>query len=498
MANIRGTSGNDRIRGTAEADEIRAYAGVDLIMGSAGADRIYGGQDDPTGVFGDAIGDTVNYSESNAPVQVDLRQELQSGGHAEGDRLYDIENIVGSRYSDYLHATNGTKLLEGGRGADTIVGWQGSGTASYAGSNAAVQINLSIVTQSGGDAAGDQLYGIHDVLGSAYDDNIFGNSSSNTLQGGGGNDRFQGGLNNDRIDGGQGSDWLRLDAYGTAGTSVDLADGTAEGSAFYFTNGEQDRLISIENVIGTDASDMMRGNGEGNEFLGNGSADELYGEGGKDTLRGGAGNDTLSGGAESDFLFGDDNDDKLEGGADADTLDGGNGIDTARYGGSTSGVTVSLVAGQVGVGGDAQGDTLVRIENLAGSVYDDTLTGDDFGNRLDGGIGNDILNGGNGRDLLFGGAGDDTLAGGIDGARDTYAIDLFNEGGGAPNIGNDVITQYESFDRIQLLYGSSNMTGVLTGDIAQIGSDVVVKIDAALGSITIRNAQVSDFDYLFA
>ena len=243
---------------------------------------------------------------------------------------------------------------------------------------------------------------------------------------------------------------------------------------------------------------MMRGNGEGNEFLGNGSADELYGEGGKDTLRGGAGNDTLSGGAESDFLFGDDNDDKLEGGADADTLDGGNGIDTARYGGSTSGVTVSLVAGQVGVGGDAQGDTLVRIENLAGSVYDDTLTGDDFGNRLDGGIGNDILNGGNGRDLLFGGAGDDTLAGGIDGARDTYAIDLFNEGGGAPNIGNDVITQYESFDRIQLLYGSSNMTGVLTGDIAQIGSDVVVKIDAALGSITIRNAQVSDFDYLFA
>ena len=105
---------------------------------------------------------------------------------------------------------------------------------------------------------------------------------------------------------------------------------TKEVRAFYFTNGEQDRLISIENVIGTDTSDMMRGNGSGNEFLGNGSADELFGEGGKDTLRGGAGNDSLSGGAESNFVFSDDNDDKLEGGADADTLDGGDGIDTAR------------------------------------------------------------------------------------------------------------------------------------------------------------------------
>jgi Ca2+-binding RTX toxin-like protein len=497
VAIIRGTSGNDRIRGTAEADEIRAYAGVDLIMGSAGADRIYGGQDDPTGVFGDAIGDTVNYSESNAPVQIDLRQLIQSGGHADGDRLYDIENIVGSRFSDYLHATSDTKLLEGGSGGDTIIGWEGSGTASYAGSNAPVRIDLNVTTQSGGDAAGDQLENIHDVLGSAYGDSILGDTSGNTLQGGDGNDTFQGRLNNDRIDGGEGSDWLRLDTYDSAGTSVDLEDGTAEGTAFYFGNGELDRLISIENVIGTDSADTMWGNSANNEFQGFGSADDLHGEGGKDTLRGGAGDDTLSGGDGSDALFGNDNNDELHGGADADKLDGGDGIDTATYDGSPSGVTVSLVSDQVGAGGDAQGDTLVRIEHLVGSMYDDTLTGDDFGNHLDGGAGNDILDGGNGRDVLTGGSGDDTLAGGFDGARDTYVIDLFNEGTQL-DIGNDVITQYEGVDRIQLLYGSSNLTGTLTGTVTQVDNDVVVTIDIAIGSITIFNAQASQFDYLFA
>jgi Ca2+-binding RTX toxin-like protein len=277
-----------------------------------------------------------------------------------------------------------------------------------------------------------------------------------------------------------------------------LADGTAEGTAFYDGNGEQDRLISIENVIGTDYNDTMWGNGANNEFQGFGSADDLHGEGGKDTLRGGAGDDTLFGDGDSDALFGDQNNDELHGGAEGDQLDGGDGIDTAYYDGSPSGVTVSLRPGQVGIGGDAQGDTLIRIEHLWGSIHDDTLTGDDFGNHLDGDAGNDILDGGNGRDVLTGGRGDDTLAGGFDFARDTYVIDLFNEGTQQVNIGNDVITQYEGVDRIQLMYGPSNLTGTMTGTTTQVGNDVMVEIDNVTGSITILNAQVSQFDYLFA
>ena len=59
----------------------------------------------------------------------------------------------------------------------------------------------------------------------------------------------------------------------------------------------------------------------------------------------------------------------------------------------------------VGVGGNAAGDTLFEIENLIGSNFNDSLTGDGLANVLNGGNGNDILRGGGGADVLIGGAG---------------------------------------------------------------------------------------------
>ncbi len=66
------------------------------------------------------------------------------------------------------------------------------------------------------------------------------------------------------------------------------------------------------------------------------------------------------------------------------SLDGGAGIDTASYAASSAGVSVSLMTG-LGSGGDAQGDTLIRIENLTGSALDDTLEGNGGTNVLTGG-----------------------------------------------------------------------------------------------------------------
>ena len=182
------------------------------------------------------------------------------------------------------------------------------------------------------------------------------------------------------------------------------------------------------------------------------SGDSVDGAGGNDILILADSDNTLSvanietvigGGGGNDVLFGDDGDDILSagggsfndlvGGAGADTLIGGTGIDTAHYtvGSETEGVTVNLASG-TGLGGEAEGDTLEEIENIHGSIQDDTLIGDDGNNLLVGfaGVdelagdgGDDHLDGGEGEDFIAGGSGDDQLTGGAD--NDAF---LFNTG----------------------------------------------------------------------
>ena len=64
--------------------------------------------------------------------------------------------------------------------------------------------------------------------------------------------------------------------------------------------------------------------------------------------------------------------------------------------------------------GDAEGDTLVNIEHLIGSRYNDTLAGDGEDNILKGEDGDDVLFGGpaGGDDMMYGGKGDDRIFGG--------------------------------------------------------------------------------------
>ena len=115
----------------------------------------------------------------------------------------------------------------------------------------------------------------------------------------------------------------------------------------------------------------------------------------------------MTGDASGNLLLGGAGDDLLDGGAGADGIDGGEGRDAAVYVMSTAGVTVSLISG-LGSGGDAAGDLLYNIEDLVGSDFDDTLTGDASGNLLLGGAGDDLLDGGAGADEIDGGEGRDT------------------------------------------------------------------------------------------
>ena len=95
----------------------------------------------------------------------------------------------------------------GGAGADVLIGGVGSDTADYSASSGAVNVDLSdAVTESGGDAAGDSLSGIENVIGSSQADVITGDDSANNLTGGDGADTITGGYGSDYIDGGAGND----------------------------------------------------------------------------------------------------------------------------------------------------------------------------------------------------------------------------------------------------------------------------------------------------
>ena len=135
------------------------------------------------------------------------------------------------------------------------------------------------------------------------------------------------------------------------------------------------------------------------------------------TINGTNGGDSLYGGAAADVINGLNGNDTLKGFGGADRLDGGAGIDTVFYGDSSAGVGINLATGR-GVGGSAEGDTLISVENVFGSNFNDTLTGTSGANELHGQDGNDVIKGGggndfldDGNDFLDGGGGDDTFKG---------------------------------------------------------------------------------------
>ena len=191
-------------------------------------------------------------------------------------------------------------------------------------------------------------------------------------------------------------------------------------------------------VVGSDANAIYHAN------------DTLYGGNGNDALFAIRGNDTLYGEAGWDTLFS---------GAGNDTLDGGNGTDTASYANASAGVTVSLaLAGAQDTLG-AGVDTLVGIERLTGSNFDDTLTAAEAATTINGGDGADVITGGLNSDLLFGDEGDDVMDGGS-------GWDQLSGGDG-----NDTLTGGNGGDLFKGGWGEDTVYGGEGTDRAYLGED---------------------------
>ncbi|MFC7379477.1 beta strand repeat-containing protein [Brevundimonas sp. GCM10030266] len=174
-------------------------------------------------------------------------------------------------------------------------------------------------------------------------------------------------------------------------------------------------------LAGMDVLRTVTGDGAADVWTGDDIVSIVNSGGGNDTLNGGNAAETLNGEGGNDIINGGGGDDLLSGGAGNDTLIGGAGEDTADYSRAASAVIARLDTGTASTDGNGGADTLVAIENLIGSAFNDQLRGDNQSNRLVGGAGADTLIGLGGIDVLEGGAGAaNTLIGGL--GDDRYIV----------------------------------------------------------------------------
>jgi Ca2+-binding RTX toxin-like protein len=178
-----------------------------------------------------------------------------------------------------------------------------------------------------------------------------------------------------------------------------------------------------EPLEGTGGPDVMLGTEGPDEISGLGGDDTICGLGGDDLILGGPGDDTLVGGDGKDKLRGAAGDDTLLGGPGSDRLlpefgndfvDGGPGSDIVDYLAARGPVSVNLSTGVATYtpGTTTWTHTLRAIEKADGSVYPDTLVGDDRRNVLRGKQGADTIRGLGDDDDLIGGTDDDRIFGG--------------------------------------------------------------------------------------
>ncbi|MFV5359715.1 calcium-binding protein [Acinetobacter oleivorans] len=258
-----------------------------------------------------------------------------------------VENLNASSTISLNNNYIGNELnnqIWGSNQNDIIDGRNGIDTVLYSNAKSAVTVNLSnTAAQATGGSGLDTLLNVENLTGSAYNDTLIGNTANNTLNGGVGADRMEGGLGND--------------TYYVDNASDVVVEAASGGTDLVYATVSHTLAAEVENLSlqGT-ASINATGNALNNIIYTN------------------AGNNIIDGGA---------------------------GIDTVTYANATSAITVNLSNTAAQATGGSGSDTLLNVENLTGSKYNDILTGNSGINVLDGGIGNDTLTGDKGNDTYI-------------------------------------------------------------------------------------------------
>ena len=462
--NLVGGNLNDILSGLGGNDHLYGHGGDDVLDGGPGDDIIDGGPGANTASYADATAGVI--------VSLTLQGSAQNTGGAGTDTLINIQNLIGSPYSDTIAGDGGANVIDGGPGDDSLDGGLGIDTLSYASATSGVTVSLSVFgAQTTGGGGTDSISHFENLTGSTFDDTLTGDDGANVIVGGGGNDTLNGLGGNDTLFGGS-------LMFGGDGNDTVTAAPTSDGPVF---------------LSGGKGSDVLNGNGNPNAVafyytsaggvtvdLSKQGVPQITGEG-LDTLNGihavvgSTHNDTLIGGA-ADELF--------AGGPGADSIDGGGGFNLIDFSYDTvGGVTLNLSITGPQATGSWGTDTVTNIQAIGGSDFADTLTGDSHDNLLLGKDGDDILKGGDGNDTISGAIGNDTIDGGagndaLDGGAGTdtasyadaasyVAVNLLQQGSVQDTVGAglDTLTDVENLTGSafnDFLYGDTN-ANVLEG-----------------------------------
>lgn len=289
--------------------------------------------------------------------------DILLGADAVGNTLYGYtgdDYIVGGDLVDDLSGDAGDDILIGGLGNDILNGGKGFDFADYSSAVSAITANLAAgAVSTNGDT--DELVLIEGIVGSDFDDQIFGDAADNILRGGDGDDRLDGLAGDDELDGGAGADRLA----GRDGADLLIGGAGADrltggNGADRMAGGDGNDIYDVDNV--GDVVTERAGEGkdrintsvdytspENVEFLvgkfaptglnltGNSGRDRITGANQAqtpDTIHGMAGNDFIAGLVGDDVLSGGDGDDRIFGNSGADVIDGGAGDDlvTGQFG----------------------------------------------------------------------------------------------------------------------------------------------------------------------
>nr|WP_196764689.1 calcium-binding protein [Rhizobium leguminosarum] len=489
MAVITGTVGNDTLNGTTGDDQISGLDGNDSLNGSDGNDVLDGGTGDDTltggagadQLIGGTGNDTASYS---SQVTLNLKTGVHTG-EAAGDTFSSIEVLSGSNLNDTFIG-NGTTITFNGSGGTDIV--------DYSASAAAVNVSLGAagVTTigSGGDAQNNSYVNIEQVIGSAFADTLTSSTVGHSLQGGAGSDIYVVGTQNVTIveAAGNGDDEIR-----TTATSYSMAG---------FANVERLTFTGTGNAF-------LTGNAGDNIITGGTGDDTLTGGAGADQLIGGTGNDTASyssqvtlnlktgvhtGEAAGDtfnsieIFSGSASNDTFIGNGTTITFNGGTGTDIVDY--STSAAAVNVTLGAAGVttvasGGDAQGNSLLNIEQVIGSAFNDTLGSSTSGHSLAGGAGNDTYTVGSALVSIVeaAGGGDDeirttTASYSMAGFANVERLTFTGTGNAflTGNAGDNIITGGTGDDTLTGGAGADQLIGGTGNDTASYSSQVTLNL----------------------